>query len=68
MFFLVQRWLPPLGSTMECGTSAEQGSNVPDCGSFIHHSWTNVGVGRILTVKIPLAAVDPLGEALHFCG
>jgi hypothetical protein len=36
MFFLVQRWLLPLGSTMECGTSAEQGSNVPDYGSFIH--------------------------------
>ena len=46
MFFLVQRWLPPLGSTMECGTPAKQGSNVPDCGSFIHNSWTNVGVGN----------------------
>ena len=48
-------------------TSAEQGPNVPDCGSFIHIRGRPGGWGaHTRTVKIPLAAVDPLGEALHF--
>jgi hypothetical protein len=64
LFILGQQWLA-LGSTREC-TPGETRLERP--GLRLVHPFVDErqGGAHTRTVKLPLAAVDPLGEALHF--